>query len=68
MANVSAIRAPEAAKYLGLSTSTLAKMRMSGEGPIWAKLGRRVVVYRLADLADYVERNRRKSTIESKAA
>jgi hypothetical protein len=26
-------RAPQAARYLGLSTSTLAKMRLSGNGP-----------------------------------
>jgi predicted DNA-binding transcriptional regulator AlpA len=64
MAEVSAVRAPEAAKYLGLSASTLAKLRMSGDGPTFAKLGRRVVVYRLADLDEWVTRSRRKSTLE----
>ena len=62
MSTICAVRAPDAAKYLGLSTSTLAKLRMSGIGPTFAKLGRRVVVYRLADLDDWLARNRRKST------
>jgi predicted DNA-binding transcriptional regulator AlpA len=33
----------EAAKYLGLSPSTLAKLRLSGNGPDYCKLGRRVI-------------------------
>jgi predicted DNA-binding transcriptional regulator AlpA len=43
------VDAREAARRLGLSTSTLAKMRLSGSGPTYAKLGRRVV-YRTEDL------------------
>jgi predicted DNA-binding transcriptional regulator AlpA len=64
MAEVSAVRAPDAARYLGLSVSTLAKLRMGRDGPTFAKLGRRVVVYRLADLDHWVESNRRKSTLK----
>lgn len=67
MAEVSAVRAPDAAKYLGLSASTLAKLRMSGDGPVFAKLGRRAVVYRLSDLDDWLKRNRRKSTLDNAA-
>jgi predicted DNA-binding transcriptional regulator AlpA len=46
------LRAPEAAKYVGLSKSTLAKMRLRGrkDGPVFCKLGPRVVAYRIADL------------------
>ena len=39
----------EAAKHVGLSTSTLAKLRVFGGGPRYAKLGRRVV-YASTDL------------------
>lgn len=57
----SVMRAPEAAAYLGLSASTLAKLRLSGRGPTFCKLGRRVV-YRQADLDAYLEASRRNST------
>lgn len=57
----SVLRAQEAADYLGLSTSTLAKLRLSGNGPVFCKLGRRVV-YRHADLDMYLEASRRSST------
>jgi hypothetical protein len=40
---------PEAAaEFLGLAVSTLAKMRLTGNGPVYCKLGRRVV-YRRED-------------------
>jgi predicted DNA-binding transcriptional regulator AlpA len=58
-----ALDAKQASERLGLSMSTLAKLRLSGEGPAYAKLGRRVV-YRPADLAAWVEANRFKSTSE----
>jgi hypothetical protein len=37
-----------AAEFLGLAVSTLAKMRLTGNGPVYCKLGRRVV-YRRED-------------------
>jgi excisionase family DNA binding protein len=52
-----------AASYLGISTSTLAKLRLSGTGPAYCKLGRRVV-YRAADLEAWLESRRRLSTSE----
>ena len=55
--------AAAAADLLGLSTSTLAKMRLYGTGPHFSKLGRRVV-YRRADLEDWVAENRFRSTSE----
>lgn len=64
---VVAIRAPEAAKFLGLSTSTLAKMRLRGDGPTFVKCGRRAVTYCVTDLTAWLQRNRRQSTREPKA-
>ena len=55
--------AAQAASRLGLSVSTLAKLRLSGAGPAYSKLGRRVV-YRLADLDAWVTENRYRSTSE----
>jgi hypothetical protein len=53
--------ATHAARQLGLSSSTLAKLRLSGEGPVYCKLGRRVV-YRPDDLSDWLSTRRRRST------
>ena len=51
--NLTTLTAAEAAKILGLSTSTLAKLRLGGTGPVYCKLGRRVV-YRSEDLAAWL--------------
>ena len=55
-----------AARRMGLATSTLAKMRLSGTGPQYYKLGRRVV-YRCADIDAYMESRRRRSTSDEAA-
>jgi predicted DNA-binding transcriptional regulator AlpA len=47
--NLITLTAGEAAKAVGLARSTLAKLRLSGDGPVYYKLGRRVV-YRGEDL------------------
>jgi hypothetical protein len=54
-------RVKDAAIYLGISESTLAKMRVHGTGPEFAKIGR-TVVYPLAALRDFVSRHTRSST------
>jgi predicted DNA-binding transcriptional regulator AlpA len=54
----------DAAKQVGLSTSTLAKLRLSGRGPAYCKLGRRVV-YRPDDLNDWLATRIRRSTSET---
>jgi predicted DNA-binding transcriptional regulator AlpA len=59
------LRAPDAAAYVGLSTSTLAKMRIRGDGPRFSKLGKRVVTYDVRDLEDWVASGRRRSTSEA---
>ena len=63
----SKLRAPGAAAYLGLSASTLAKMRLRGDGPKYAKLGRRIVIYDLKDLEAWVDASKRLSTSETPA-
>ncbi|WP_415714468.1 helix-turn-helix transcriptional regulator [Roseibium sp.] len=55
--------AEQVAEQLGLATSTLAKMRLSGAGPSYLKLGRRVV-YRPEDIDSWLQENRVKSTSE----
>lgn len=50
-----------AATYTGLSVSTLNKLRISGKGPVFLKLGRRVV-YDPSDLDDWLNMRRRRST------
>jgi len=42
--------AREAADYLHVSRSTLAKWRMRGEGPVFHRLGKRLVFYVLREL------------------
>ncbi|MFD0985506.1 helix-turn-helix transcriptional regulator [Methyloligella solikamskensis] len=57
------LNAADVARRLNLSVSTLAKMRLSGAGPAYSKLGRRVV-YRLDDLEAWIAANRFRSTSE----
>jgi len=56
------LRAPQAARYIGLSASTLAKMRLRGDGPPYAKAGPRVVVYDAHDLDAWLIQRKRRST------
>ena len=51
----------EAAQRIGLSVSTLNKLRVLGGGPIFLKLGRRVA-YHVADLNAWLASKRRRST------
>jgi hypothetical protein len=39
------MRAHDAAQYLQLSLSTLAKMRCRGDGPPYTKCGNRIILY-----------------------
>lgn len=55
------LSAEQAANFLGLAKSTLSKMRLSGDGPAFIKMGRRVA-YRPEDLEAWVASNRRLST------
>ncbi|MDB5470140.1 MAG: hypothetical protein JWR84_1700 [Caulobacter sp.] len=53
-----------AAAYVGLSASTLNKLRVFGGGPAFLKLGRRVV-YDVRDLDQWLSDRRRQSTSEA---
>lgn len=55
----------EAARFLGLSSSTLNKMRVRGDGPPFSKCGSRVIYY-LRDLTNWVAERRRRSTAEGR--
>jgi predicted DNA-binding transcriptional regulator AlpA len=59
------LRPPGAASYLGLSASTLAKMRLRGDGPPYSKAGPRIVVYGVQDLDAWLDARKRKSTSET---
>ena len=56
-----------AADYLGLSPSTLNRMRVTGDGPRYSKLGRRVI-YDVHDLDAWIEERKRRFTGESAGA
>lgn len=58
----------QAGEALSLSPSTLAKMRLSGEGPIYCKMGGRKVGYRPADLDAWVASRLHRSTSEYEAS
>src|SRR5262249_35849022 len=55
------LRTPEAARFLGLSGRTLEKHRTYGTGPIYRKLGGRVV-YAVDGLKAWVDRGAKEST------
>jgi len=61
-------RPPEAAKYTGISESTLAKRRLRGDPPVFLKLGSRSVGYLVDDLDDYLASCRRRSTADDGSA
>jgi hypothetical protein len=52
----------EAAAHLKLSKSLLDKLRLTGGGPAYVKLGTRRVVYDVGDLNDWAARGRRENT------
>ncbi len=54
----------QAAHYLDLSPSTLAKLRLSGDGPVFIKMRSRVG-YQISSLDEFVAQRRRTSTSEA---
>jgi len=57
----------EAAEILRLSTNTLNHYRVTGEGPQFVRLGRRVA-YRDEDLQAFIAKGIRQSTSQTEAA
>lgn len=58
----------EAADHLGLSVAYLMKLRVQGGGPVFVKAGSTRVTYDPADLASWIESNKRRSTSDQGAA
>jgi predicted DNA-binding transcriptional regulator AlpA len=56
------LRTPAAAEFLGLAASTLEKLRLTGDGPPFIRLGARAVGYDVADLCDWLGSRRCNST------
>jgi hypothetical protein len=56
------LRTPAAADYVGLSASTLEKLRLTGGGPIYEKAGPKIVVYKIENLDAWLSARRRTST------
>jgi predicted DNA-binding transcriptional regulator AlpA len=56
------LRAPELSELLGLTLSTLAKLRCSGKGPPFYKLTNQTVGYRQEDVMEWLSHRRRVST------
>lgn len=61
------LKTPDAAAYLSLSPSFLAKKRLTGDGPDFIKMGRSVV-YSINALENYAAGNKRRSTSEAPPA
>lgn len=53
-----------AAQHLNVSESFLNKLRVTGKGPIFAKLGSRCI-YRILDLDEWLAARRRTSTADT---
>jgi hypothetical protein len=58
----------QAAQALSLSPSTLAKLRLSGNGPAYCRMGRRKIGYRPADLESWLSGRIHHSTSEYETA
>jgi predicted DNA-binding transcriptional regulator AlpA len=56
------LRAPELSELLGLTMSTLAKLRCSGKGPPFYKLTNQTVGYRQDEVMEWLSKRRRVST------
>jgi hypothetical protein len=56
----------ESAAFLKISPRTLEKYRVSGKGPAFSKLGKRVV-YHIDDLIEWAESHKRTSTSDEGA-
>ena len=52
-----------ASGYTGVSASTLAKLRLTGSGPRYSKLGK-IVLYDVTDLDEWIASRKRRSTSE----
>ena len=58
------LRTPPAAAYVGLSASTLEKLRLTGGGPRFVRLGGRAVGYDIRDLDAWLDGQRETSSVD----
>jgi len=59
------LRTPEAAEYIGLTASTLEKMRLHGDGPGFIRLTKKAVGYDIKTLDNWIDsRKKLRSTSE----
>jgi predicted DNA-binding transcriptional regulator AlpA len=58
------LRPPQASRYLGLSTSFLAKKRLTGDGPKFIRLSARAIGYHQSDLDAWLKQKLCSSTSE----
>lgn len=56
------LRPAQAARYIGVSISTLAKWRSLGIGPVFEKCGPKLVYYYRRDLDAWMQTRKRSST------
>ena len=59
------LRTPQAAEYVGLSASTLEKLRLTGNGPAFQKAGAKIVVYFPEELDRWLNAQRCLSTSDA---
>ena len=62
------LRTPDAATYLGVGQSTLERKRIDGTGPVFRKLGGKIITYAVDDLDEWASRQVYSSTSEAEAA
>ncbi len=62
------LRTPQAAAYLGISTSTLERGRVDGSGPKFRQLGSRIIAYAVTDLDEWANQQVLSSTSERAVA
>ena len=66
MATKRVLRTLEAAEYVGLAASTLEKMRVTGEGPRFLRLGGRAIGYDIKDLDAWLDGQRREPSEDNR--
>lgn len=64
MSSPTLLRPEDASLFLRVKQSTLAKWRVTGDGPTFVKVGARVF-YEQEDLFDWIVRNKRTNTSDS---
>ena len=57
------IRRADLSTYLPIAPQTAARWAVEGQGPIFVKVGRRIVAYRAGDLRDWLRAQTRQNTV-----